>query len=462
MSSAPETGVLPEYDTSPPLSESAVSRTSPRHPDDVETGVSSQVLDDDSQIYTTQDSRMGDTIEMDTIPAGEVPGAEIAEEEGSPFHVIGACFFCTALVMGILLVSLASTIADDSTSSKATIFGVLFGAFCLFLFMCLFFTYFLGSSPPPSDGDTVSPFWNLPNVVMLLTIVVEFVQLTSFAFHEKLEWAGEDDIFYVNYVAAPMGRSSKSFQILFWVMFGVAFSPYVYIITVRGIVYYLFITKGEEVSQQFVEKHQSRIYSSLQLLVTVLYFPVLSLLFGGLDCRYEEETSFLREEIVFYLDYAHEVKCFEGKHIGMFVAALVAIVAFYPAASFAQAQAESITDVKMHPKFAFILLQAKFVLALLAVFLRLRGFWGYMATVLVVDLIFLVVHALDPTCPVRWVRRMKIILFSLATWAAIAAMINRAVDSEWVPLFLLLVVWAFLLFGQIALFLLLDRTIGKN
>ncbi len=53
-------------------------------------------------------------------------------------------------------------------------------------------------------------------------------------------------------------------------------------------------------------------------------------------------------------------------------------------------QAQAITDIKFHPRFIFVQLQAKFVLVILATFLRFRSFWGYIATVLAIDLLFLI------------------------------------------------------------------------
>lgn len=69
------------------------------------------------------------------------------------------------------------------------------------------------------------------------------------------------------------------------------------------------------------------------------------------------------------LDANDNYKCFEGKHIAFAVCAMLALVVYYPAASFAQAQTQSISDIKFKPKVVFIMLQVCLVQLTVLLFL---------------------------------------------------------------------------------------------
>jgi len=264
--------------------------------------------------------------------------------------------------------------------------------------------------------------------------------MTSYSFHDSLVWVGNTtDLHYVNYIAAPYGTTHTSFQALFWIMFALAFSPYIYVIAIRALIWYKIIREGDEVSEQFVQDYQTPIYSALLFLVSVLYFPVLSLLSAGLDCRFSDALQTNSR-----LDYDAQIVCWKGNHIAMLVCALLAIIAYYPASSFAQAQAQAITDVHFHPRIIFLQLQAKFVLVVLATFLRRRTFWGYIIVVLAVNVLFLLLSFYRSSCSIRWLRRTRTVFFTVGTWSAIAAIIcyKLTTSHRWIALLILLLGWA--------------------
>lgn len=261
-------------------------------------------------------------------------------------------------------------------------------------------------------------------------MIVEWFQMMSFAFHQDLRWVDTKAVRYINYAAAPYGPTHYSFEIMYWIMFALAFSPYAYVGLIHFIIFMMRTFVSPESAESFILRYQKTIYSSLLFLVTCAYFPVLSLLFAGLDC------DFGRRPMV--LEYDESTRCFKNRHIAMFACSLIGIVIFYPAASFAQAQAQTISDMKFSPRFVYVQLLVKFSLVVLATFLRFRSFWAYISIVLVANLIFFLLNFWSTTCPVRWVRRLRMVLYAVGVWVAIAAMIAHEVESKWIPLFLLL------------------------
>ena len=345
---------------------------------------------------------------------------------------MGACFFVFSIVLAIM----CFFIAVFHKSNQVASFGALFALFLFSISMCLFLTYCLGArdfrdpKDDPSKPTKARSFFDISNTVILITMIIEWFQMLSFAFHEDLRWVHTRDVHYINYAAAPYGPSHFSFQVMYWIMFALAFSPYAYVVLIRFIIYVMAWAGSEEASQAFVDRYQKIIYSSLLCVVTIAYFPVLSLLFAGIDC------DFGRDPIM--LEYDGTMRCFKNRHIAMFACSLIGIIIFYPAASFAQAQAQTISDMKFSPRFVYVQLLVKFVLVVLATFLRFRSFWAYISVVFVANLIFFILNFWSSTCPVRWVRRMRMVLYAVGAWVAIAAMICHEVDSTWIPLFLLL------------------------
>lgn len=94
---------------------------------------------------------------------------------------------------------------------------------------------------------------------------------------------------------------------------------------------------------------------------------------------------------------------------------------YYPAASFAQAQTQNISDIKFKPKIVFIFVQGK-VFSLRLVVYSLSHFLfqvllaganifytdytlGYLLAVLAIDLVFLAVNVWQSPCLVQWVNQ---------------------------------------------------------
>jgi len=94
-----------------------------------------------------------------------------------------------------------------------------------------------------------------------------------------------------------------------------------------------------------VDKFQSKLHIILWFFINMLYFPIIGTMLAGADC------SFTPEKIT--LDADSRIKCFEGKHIAILVCSLMALMVYYPAASFAQSQTQ-ISDIKFKPRVVFL------------------------------------------------------------------------------------------------------------
>jgi hypothetical protein len=119
-------------------------------------------------------------------------------------------------------------------------------------------------------------------------------------------------------------------------------------------------------------------------------------------------------------------------------------------------------SLQLHPRVSFAQLQAKFVLALLTTYLRLRSFWGYMVPVLLVQLLFLLCALFNASCSLRWLRRARLVGYFLAVWATISAMAVPSIGASWGHLVLLLVGSLFAALLPIAAFLAVDHLLART
>lgn len=226
-------------------------------------------------------------------------------------------------------------------------------------------------------------------------------------------------------------------------MFIVSFIPYLFVIAIRIIIYVYTIKKGESSAASIVEKYQEKIHSVLWFLVNALYFPVIGTMLAGTDCTYKPEKI--------TLDAENTILCLEGQHIAILICSMLALIVYYPAASFAQAQTQSISDIKFKPRIVFIMLQGKFAIALIAIFFT-NTYYIYYSGLLFINLIFLVLNIIGQPCLVRWVNIMRTIFFSMSTWATFCAgvvgtWIFQDDQSSKTPLILLLIGWAIQIIG---------------
>lgn len=167
---------------------------------------------------------------------------------------------------------------------------------------------------------------------------------------------------------------------------------------------------------------------------------------AGTDCTFREggHTADSAKDAI-TLDSNTRIHCLEGKHIPILVCSMLALIIYYPAASFAQAQTQSISDIKFKPRIVFIMLQGKFLLVLIATFWTTQ-YGAYFGGLLVINIIWLVLNIIARPCLVRWVNRMRTVFFALALWATICSGVvgTWILDDEdsIIPGILLLVVWA--------------------
>jgi len=263
---------------------------------------------------------------------------------------------------------------------------------------------------------------------------------------------------WLNFIAVPVdwqnSQSVQTFEIIYWLMFVVAFIPYIFVIVIRILIYAYTVQNGETKAANLVDRFQDKIHSVLWFLVNALYFPVIGTMIAGTDCTYYRD-----DQGGIVLDASTSIKCLRGNHIAILVASMLALIIYYPAASFAQAQTLSISDIKFKPRIVFVMLQGKFLLVLLAeYFTKADSYILYYTAVSIIHAIFLGINIIGQPCLVGWVNRMRTILFTLTLWATFCAIISTFVlINSVIPAILLLTVWAAMLIGFPTFFYLWDR-----
>lgn len=60
------------------------------------------------------------------------------------------------------------------------------------------------------------------------------------------------------YAALPFSQG-EPFRVMFWIMFVVAFSPYIFVVSVRMIIYTINRRKGEAEAASFVQQYQQKV-----------------------------------------------------------------------------------------------------------------------------------------------------------------------------------------------------------
>ncbi|EAL65039.1 hypothetical protein DDB_G0284773 [Dictyostelium discoideum AX4] len=412
-----------------------------------------------------------------TIVVEEDEDDEIESVKGptrsSPFHLLGAFCFITAIIAAVVCCLVSTLIKGISSQTRGYIFFATFATFIVLLFFCLCCTYYLGASreawETPQHTDVR---WNFTNIVAMAGLFVEFVQICSFSFNESFgPYMGSYIFRYFNYTATPYPKG-PGFEIAYWVMFVVAFSPYIFVIAIRILIYMYGIKKGADSAAGVVERYQDNIYSVLWFLVNTLYFPVITMMLTGTSCTFSKSDS--EEDIISSLSSAgsslinstigssssylptldanKDIVCLQGKHVAFLVCTMIALIIYYPAASFAQSQTQNISDIKFKPKVVFVMLQGKFLLGALCVSFGNKQYVVYLITVVVINFFFLVLNVWFQPCLLPWVNRLRTLFFSLSAWASLVLVIShrmyypaKDVDNRVLPLILLLVGWGIII-----------------
>lgn len=365
------------------------------------------------------------------------------KSSGISYRMFGVAFLVIAIIVAIVLAAVPTSLDGDiPNKTNGWIFHILIGVFLIFLFSCLFCTYYLGGSkdvwePPEFTGIRI----NFSNITAILGLLVEFIQICSFSFNPNLEFTGSDSLHKMQYLALPFSPG-QTFRIMYWIVFVVAFSPYIFVVSVRMIIYTINHRKGEQEAGAFVHKYQQKIYSILWFLVNTIYIPVISTMMAGIDCTFDDNSG--RK----YVDSDSSLACLSGAHVPYIICSLIALVIYYPAASFAQAQTQNISDIKFKPKIVFIFVQGKVVMAAMNVFFT-NYLAFYLSIILVVHLMFLVVNIWKEPCLVPWINQLRTILFTISLWSTVCSFIALPLSSdprttsmsESTPLALLVVGW---------------------
>ncbi|EGC28774.1 hypothetical protein DICPUDRAFT_43818 [Dictyostelium purpureum] len=370
------------------------------------------------------DSEDDDSIDIDT-----------AKESKNPyFKRVGKLFLLLAVIVGILVVILPTTL-DLKLNTNAVIFRILFGIFMFCLFLCILMIYVVGSSGEAwEDPSVMDIHFNFTNIIIIVGIIIEFIQVCSFSFNLGSQFTGSEQLRWFNYAAVP--APNKSFRVLYWILFVFAFSPYIFVVSVRLILYFMTRKMGENYTANFIAKYQQKIYSVLWFLVNTMYLPVISTMFGGEDCSVRTNNNVTTAT----LDSDPNISCFKGLHISFMICSLIALVIYYPAASFAQSQTQNISEIKFKPRVVFIFAQGKVVLAAMTVFATTL-ITTYLGAVLAVNIIFLIINIVLKPCLVDWVNRMRTVLYSLCLVATICSWIAYGGAPSVLPLILLIVGW---------------------
>eukprot|EP01132_Coremiostelium_polycephalum_P009894 gene9894-12136_t len=369
----------------------------------------------------------------------------------SPFHLLGAFCFIMAIIAGVICALVSTLISDITVATRGYIFFATFATFILLLFFCLCCTYYLGASREAWETPQFTDVrWNFTNIVAMAGLFVEFIQICSFSFNEQFgPYLGSYIFRWFNHAATPY-PSGPHFEIAYWVMFVVAFSPYIFVIAIRILIYMYGMKRGADSAASVVEKYQDNIYSVLWFLVNTLYFPVITMMLTGTSCTFTETSE---EHPDPTLDANTSIVCLKGRHIALLVCTMIALIIYYPAASFAQSQTQNISDIKFKPKVVFVMLQGKFLMGALCVSFGRYKYVIYLITVVAINFFFLVLNVIFQPCLLRWVNRLRTVFFSLSFWASLVLVIahrlfyssDRTNQTHVLPLILLLVGWAIII-----------------
>jgi hypothetical protein len=400
------------------------------------------------------------SVELDPRDDVEEEEEETVGEEAPQrfsYRKFGVAFLLLAIVVAIILAAVPASVNNGPLNNTQTgfLFFALLAIFLLLLLSCLFCTYYLGGSRDTWEDPVFTGIrFNFSNTTAIIGLFVEFIQVCGFSFHEKATFKGSDDFNNMLYAAVPY-KEGRVFNTMYWIMFVMAFSPYIFVVSVRMIIYTINHQRGENDAAQFVQSYQQKIYSILWFLVNTIYIPVISTMMGGIDCTFGDNSADRPQ-----FDSDKDIKCFSRQQLGFMACSLLALVIYYPAASFAQAQTQNISDIKFKPKIVFIFVQGKVVLAGMYVFFASNHRQGYLSVVLAVDLIFLVLNIWAKPCLVQWVNQMRTIFFTVSAWTTICSIISLSdsIDDR-VPLGLLIAGWIVCIIG-LPIFFFLKHTFG--
>merc|ERR1712196_151516 len=115
--------------------------------------------------------------------------------------------------------------------------------------------------------------------------------------------------------------------------------------------------------------------------------------------------------------------CWEGQHLGFVAATVIAMLLFYPAASFMYPNlqfSDPRTDIKFRPEYVIIHQQARLCLAGFAMLFREEP-QQLVYSALLIYILLLVANLCLRPCLVPWVNSLRSALFVVCIWGALCS-----------------------------------------
>ncbi|KAN0019637.1 hypothetical protein ACTFIU_002855 [Dictyostelium citrinum] len=197
-----------------------------------------------------------------------------------------------------------------------------------------------------------------PRILTILSMLIEFCQLSSFGFKHQYPWGG-DAGYYLKKIMSPVSHPSDvfgylGFTILFWIAVGLLILGF---LNIWYVAYQFY--RGKIANIWIIRTLRWFVSFS----VAVLFIPIISLLLLGLDCEGSSDGTILRK-------FNNEtIQCFRGSNLPIAVISIILIVIFSIVAFTSSATYyEYDTNVKSrfakpHARFDVTVLFAKFVFA---------------------------------------------------------------------------------------------------
>ncbi|KAN0022764.1 hypothetical protein ACTFIU_005501 [Dictyostelium citrinum] len=154
-----------------------------------------------------------------------------------------------------------------------------------------------------------------PKILTILSILIEFCQLSSFGFKHQYLWGGSAG-YYLKKIMSPINHPSSlvgytGFTIFYWIVISLLLLGFLNIWYV-GYQFY----RGKIANIWVIRT----LRWFVSLAIAVLFIPITSLLLIGLDCDYSSSTlrSFSNEQI----------DCYKGQNLPVALVSIILMIAF--------------------------------------------------------------------------------------------------------------------------------------
>ncbi|KAN0036751.1 hypothetical protein ACTFIV_002060 [Dictyostelium citrinum] len=154
-----------------------------------------------------------------------------------------------------------------------------------------------------------------PKILTILSILIEFCQLSSFGFKHQYQWGGSAG-YYLKKIMSPINHPSSlvgytGFTIFYWIVISLLLLGFLNIWYV-GYQFY----RGKIANIWVIRT----LRWFVSLAIAVFFIPITSLLLIGLDCDYSSSTlrSFSNEQI----------DCYKGQNLPVALVSIILMIAF--------------------------------------------------------------------------------------------------------------------------------------